>query len=708
MSEALHSYDAEKVQTKVSKPEGKGVYNVEELFSKTAEDIETVKRHLDDFKGKKLKSMVRLELQIADGKAVIPTDLATKIPEIDLAIKLPACALDNTLIVDEKGTQLMVDLKTGELSGTPSVKDKDAAGEGKTVYKPLAVTSFKVFPTGTWTLETIPTADLLNKDEILALAYGSAVGKIIEGITTDKTVIESIKEAVGPEVIEGSLSKKADVKDVFSVSDDGKKTPLFREADTKIERKDLDSYLLARVDNEEQLEKDVNDIKESYDASKVLVSQKKDDGTRYSAEEILNHKFYVRKKVIIDDLTKTKRRDIFGDKDMGFVKKEVLKVYDLDLNLLYTQDGEPLEINFDTGGELSGTPHALDQEEYRTHHAKFYTKYTGKAYIFPQMETTLMDLVAISNEVEPEKKSDLHDSISNRIDVQKTDAWEPNHDYHVDDIVVSGGKSYICKKRHVSMETFDDKYWILLAEGQTVFGYMPEYSQAEKKDVKASAEAPVAFSIPVKDDGAFCFRPINILRKTSKKQTGTRKESIVIQDAAMNTVVKPKALFSTEDIESITGISVAIEATGTSKIVLAVTNDNAAFKSYDKEAKAWKDVDASTPDAFLTSAMDASAIAEIPAEAWKTINTTKKLGFAYLMHQEEKAAAEDGKKPVPDVCKLGDLTITADIQLPDCWKHAVCGTDYDYEYQVGGNLIVNFLKDGDYKVNYDSGYRRGE
>lgn len=699
MSEALHSYDAEKVQTKVSKPEGKGVYNVEELFSKTAEDIETVKRHLDDFKGKKLKSMVRLELQIADGKAVIPTDLATKIPEIDLAIKLPACALDNTLIVDEKGTQLMVDLKTGELSGTPSVKDKDAAGEGKTVYKPLAVTSFKVFPTGTWTLETVPTEDLLNKDEILALAYGSAVGKIIEGITTDKTVIESIKEAVGPEVIEGALSKKADIKDVFSVSDDGKKTPLFREADTKIERKDLDSYLLARVDNEEQLEKDVNDIKESYDASKVLVSQTKDDGTRYSTEEILNHKFYVRKKVIIDDLTKTKRRDIFGDKDMGLVKKEVLKVYDLDLNLLYTQDGEPLEINFDTGGELSGTPHALDQEEYRTHHAKFYTKYTGKAYIFPQMETTLMNLEAVSNEDEPEKKEDSYASVSNRIVIGAATAWEAKHEYRVDEVVMYSRQNYICKKRHISGDAFDANLWIQLMDGQAIFGYVPEYSQVEESGVTATAEKGVSISLKTNMDDAFCARPVDIFRRIQNHGTTNRTEEV----KAAGQVVKMEDLLSDGSEKLIKHVTVT-KIPDTSKVAFAATGDGTTYQVYDKETKTWKAIDISKLDEFQAGAMDSASLTDVPEDAWRALVKTK-LGLAYILQQDAEA---DAAAASDSAAKIGDVTIQMEYDLPDSWTRCVFGKEYGCSYKAGGIIEIGFYASGDFKINYDSGYRRGE
>lgn len=709
MSEALQSYDAEKVQTKVKKPEDAGTYTVEELFSKTAGDIQDVKDHLDNFKAKKIHSTVRLELQIADGKAAIPEDLATRIPELDLETKLPACTTDNALIVNENGEQLMVDLKTGALNGTPSVKDEEATAkseDGKNVYKPLAVTSLKVFPVGAWTLETLPTTDLIGKEEIQALSYGSAVGKIVEGITHDKSLVESIKEKVGPEIIEGALAKKADLTDVYAIADDGTRTKLYRTNDTKIARKDLDADLVDIVAGEEQLQKDVKVIQDSYDASRVLVSNTKDDGTRYSAEEVLAHKFLVRKKAVIEDLTKTKRRDIFGD-DFGKVKKDVVKVYDEDLHLLYTKNSDPLELNLETG-ELSGPAYKLDEEEYLKHKTAFYTEYSGKACIFPQMETTLLELASVISEDAPAKNEVPDIREKSRIDINSTAAWEFGHDYHVDDIVVSSGKTYICKKRHVSTNAFNEKYWIPLAENQTVFSYSPEYSQAEKKDVKASAEAPVKFTIPVKDDGVFCFQPVDVLRKASMTESGTRKESILVPDAGTNAVVKPLAMFSAEDIESITSISAETETAGTSKVMLAVTNDNAVFKAYDKETKTWKDVDVSTADAFLASAMDASAIAEIPAEAWKAVNTTKKLGFAYLLHQEEKAAAEDGTKPAPDACKLGDLTITADIQLPDYWKHAVCGVDYDYEYHVGGSLVVRFLKDGDYKVNYDSGYQRGE
>lgn len=773
MSEALQSYDAEKVQTKVKKPENGGNYTVEELFGKTAGDIDAVKKLLDDFKAKKIRDVVRLELPVAEGKASIPEDLSEKVPGIDIGMELPAYTVDNALVVDEKGARLTVNLKTGNLSGTPSVLDAEAtaaAEDGKTVYKPLAVASVKVFPVGEWTLESLPSEALLDNDEMQLVAYRSAVDQIVVELAKDKNLILAIKDQIGQRAIADALAEKAAVADVFSVSEDGAKTPLYRTTDKKIARADLDSELLSIASNEEQLDKDVKSLQESYDASKVLVEQKKDDGTRYTVEDILSHKILVRRKLLVEDLARTSPEALFGT-DAERVQKEVLKVYAEDGSRLYTENGEPLELNTETG-ELSDKAYALDDAEYRRNNQKCYNEYAGKAIVFPHTSMTLLELSSISDDVEPAAENKKQAAEKNRINIPKTEdipAWEAGHTYLTDDIVRNGEIEYICTRRHAS-NTFDEKFWHEINAGQKVFGYQPEYSQVEVSIAGASEEVPVSKSITVKDDDSFCYRPLGILRCTEAAPETVMKD-IAGQDSALNTVVKPEELFRFSEYKKIGNISVAAETAGTSKVMLAVTGDGETFQSYDREKKQWTVADTSTVDAFLASAMEAPAVAEIPEGAWAEIAPEKKVGFAYLLYQEEKKAEEpkdtnttpsdekkdadaSGTEPAqappaetteaaateqpkenagagsaadnsepsegsgedetkkdetpqePDVCKLGAATIT--VYPPDFWRHAAAGTDYDYEYHVGGKLKVSFLKDGDYKINYDSGYRRGE
>lgn len=280
MSNVLHSYDAGKVQTKVAKPDG-GTYTVEELFAKVVGDIKSVSDLLKAFKGKKISDIVRLELDVDHDKVELPEKLDEKIPGIDKSIHLPAYSEDNTLLLDQTGNPLKINLETGMLSGTPSVINTEAtaqSADGTPVYKEIAVTKLKVFPTGEWTLEDLPTGALLDNEELQLLAYRSAVDKIVVELAKDADLIANIKKQIGTRAIEDALAEKAALTDVYAKSADDKLVPLYRKMTDKITRADLDDALEAIMKGEEQLQKDAKALRDDITAMQELHDHVQKDG----------------------------------------------------------------------------------------------------------------------------------------------------------------------------------------------------------------------------------------------------------------------------------------------------------------------------------------------------------------------------------------------------------------------------------------------
>ena len=269
----LTSYDAAKVLTKIAKgaDAAAGTYNVEELLTElrtnlaaitgtatgstaTVSDLDTAVKALQ---GKKVKDVVRMEFAVAEGKATIPADIDTKVPGLDKTVKLPVYTVDNDVLFNEKGEQLVVDLSTGAFNGTPSVLDEDASAaktDGSFVYKAATVDKVKAFPTGEWKLSDLPSDALLDNDEIQLIAYKKAINKIIVELAKDKGIIDAVKTQIGTKAVQDQLNDataalqtkidaKADTTDVYSVDDKGVKTPLFRKTSDALKMEDLDTDL---------------------------------------------------------------------------------------------------------------------------------------------------------------------------------------------------------------------------------------------------------------------------------------------------------------------------------------------------------------------------------------------------------------------------------------------------------------------------------
>lgn len=264
----LQSYDAAKVLTTIVKTPAsedgsvKAVnYNVDELLKalKTSlaeitgtsagegvTNLQTLKDSLDALGGKKIKDIVRVELAVADGKATIPSDLATTVPGLDTSKALPVYTTDNEILLNDKGEQLTVNLADGTFNGTPSVIDEAASAkktDGSFVYKAATVTAVKVFPQGEWTLKDLPAAALLDNSEMQLIAYKQAINKIVVELAKDSDLIEAVKAQIGTQAVSDQLKEKANITDVYSVDTSGTKTALYRKNADKIKLADLDQDL---------------------------------------------------------------------------------------------------------------------------------------------------------------------------------------------------------------------------------------------------------------------------------------------------------------------------------------------------------------------------------------------------------------------------------------------------------------------------------
>lgn len=161
-------------------------------------------------------------------------------------------------------------------------------------------------------------------------------------------------------------------------------------------------------------------------------------------------------------------------------------------------------------------------------------------------------------------------------------------------------------------------------------------------------------------------------------------------------VVKPDDLISTKSYEKIDVVNITTSTTGNAEIRIAVTNDGTIFKVFNFTTKIWDTLEITNKAAFLSTGIPFKSINTIAADEWAAVNTTGKIGFAYLLHIE--AATE--------TCSTDALVLTVDMQ--GTWNHAIHGTDYTYGYPNNELLQVDLLSNGDFKINYNAGEAKKE
>ena len=191
---------------------------------------------LDGFKNKEIQDVVRIAFTW-NGTAATPVD-ATKITDElhDGQTALTAYAVsgtgsaagnvtEGTPLVSSTGSPITFNFVTKQFSATPYFLDVEASkatgavdtSTGGTTAGSLVYTAFtgtfKVFPVGTWTLETLPADALLDNSEMQLIAYDQALQKVIVQLAADKNLIERIVTAVGDEAITDAVKNVTDVID---------------------------------------------------------------------------------------------------------------------------------------------------------------------------------------------------------------------------------------------------------------------------------------------------------------------------------------------------------------------------------------------------------------------------------------------------------------------------------------------------------------
>lgn len=167
----------------------------------------------------------------------------------------------------------------------------------------------------------------------------------------------------------------------------------------------------------------------------------------------------------------------------------------------------------------------------------------------------------------------------------------------------------------------------------------------------------------------------------------------VVKGLKKEKVVTPKKLIRLGNFEALTKASITSTVSGAAAVKVGVTTDLNHYKTYDLVAAKWKDIDMTSADSFISTAMNAADVQLIPAEAWQEIldYVDGGVGFAYCM-----VAAT-----LTETCNVDKLTFTANMK--GAWKSAIKGTAYDYGYPLNDVLQVKIYADGNYKINYSMG-----
>lgn len=155
-------------------------------------------------------------------------------------------------------------------------------------------------------------------------------------------------------------------------------------------------------------------------------------------------------------------------------------------------------------------------------------------------------------------------------------------------------------------------------------------------------------------------------------------------------IITPKSLLPLYGANSIESVAMIGVVTDDSSIMAAVTTDLQAYKTYNFDAGAWEDIDATSTVAMLASGIPIARISSIPAAAWAEIGVDG-LAFVYCIKQTTLDNS---------IAHLDRTSLV--IKLIGRWDKAINGTDYRYGYIIrdGVSINVTFLRSGSYKINY--------
>ena len=214
------NYDARNVRTTIDKGNGQGLYSVDEYLKALKLELEEIAGEgedgrqtklqqrqdcIDQFKRKKIRDTVSVQLNIVGANAAIPDNIGDIVPGIDKTIKLQLYSLDNEVIMTTDGDPCVVNMNTGILNGTPGklTKEQDA-------YEPYGNFTGKVFATGEWTLESLPTDALLDNDEIKAQIYKKTIDQLAQQLAKSRSLSATVKELVGSKAVKDQIQDAVD------------------------------------------------------------------------------------------------------------------------------------------------------------------------------------------------------------------------------------------------------------------------------------------------------------------------------------------------------------------------------------------------------------------------------------------------------------------------------------------------------------------
>lgn len=217
------SYDALKVLTNISKGEELGNYNVNELLIALKATIDSIttgeggngssggslgklEQQINIINQKIIKDVVKVQISVVNNVIIMPDNLGTLVPNIDTSKYYPVYNIDNTVIFNETGGQLMFNFITNQFIGIPSIVDPNCKdGDQITYIKIENDFEFKVFAIGSFTFANLPTDALLDNQEMVILAYNQVLNQIIVNLSNNTELIQEIKVLISNEVIQQQI-----------------------------------------------------------------------------------------------------------------------------------------------------------------------------------------------------------------------------------------------------------------------------------------------------------------------------------------------------------------------------------------------------------------------------------------------------------------------------------------------------------------------
>ena len=183
--------------------------------------LATLNTALSNFKDKQIKDIVKVQLT-AEKEEEPNEGFTVDVTNIDSGLKvtandaLPVYTTDGRVIYADAGTtQLTINLSTGAfpVGAVPQVmvdgtadRTQNETEAGVTKYTALDDDfNFKVFATGTFTLNTLPTDALLDNQEMQSLAYDKAIDQIVLKLATDEDIVASISALVGQTAVQQQI-----------------------------------------------------------------------------------------------------------------------------------------------------------------------------------------------------------------------------------------------------------------------------------------------------------------------------------------------------------------------------------------------------------------------------------------------------------------------------------------------------------------------